>query len=205
MIGQVASLEWELRSSVVVPFRAEGRLWGCIVVAFSGQELVPADSEARLASFTELVATAIANSDSRAELARLSEEQAALRRVATLVAHGAPPEEMFAAVIEEIARLLPVNVAGFIRYDPDCMFTYVAACGKAVDYVSPVGSRWMLGFHNLGTLLFETSRPARLDHYVDNSSVPASYVVRKVGYDSAVGAPVIVEGHLCCLIFPPRP
>ena len=143
-----------------------------MVVAFSGQELrlLSADTEARLASFTELVATAIANADSRAELARLAEEQAALRRVATLVAHGAPQEEVFAAVIEEIARLLPVNVAGFIRYDPDGMFTYVAAWGKAVDYVPPVGSRWTLGGHNLGTLVFETGRPARLDHYVDNSS-----------------------------------
>jgi signal transduction histidine kinase len=107
---------------------------------------------------------------------------------------------VFAAVIEEITRLLPVNVAGFIRYDPDGMFTYVAAWGKAVDYVPPVGSRWMLGGHNLGTLVFETGRPARLDHYVDNSSGPASYVVRKVGYDTAVGAPVIVEGHLWGLI-----
>jgi signal transduction histidine kinase len=58
----------------------------------------------------------------------------------------------------------------------------------------------MLGGHNLGTLVFETGRPARLDHYVDNSSGPASYVVRKVGYDTAVGAPVIVEGHLWGLI-----
>jgi GAF domain-containing protein len=202
VIGQVASRDWGLRSSIGVPVSAESRLWGCIVVAFSGQELrlLPADTEARLASFTELVATAIANADSRAELARLAEEQAALRRVATLVAHGVPPEEVFAAVIEEIARLLPVNVAGIVRYDPDGMFTYVAAWGKAVDYVPPVGSRWMLGGHNLGTLVFETGRPARLDHYVDNSSGPASYVVRKVGYDTAVGAPVIVEGHLWGLI-----
>jgi signal transduction histidine kinase len=200
VIGQVASQGWGLRSSVGVPVSAESRLWGCIVVAFSGEGLLPADTEARLASFTELVATAIANTESRAELARLAQEQAALRRVATLVARGVPPEEVFAAVIEEIARLLPVNVAGFIRYDPDGMFTYVAAWGKAVDYVPPVGSRWMLGGHNLGTLVFETGRPARLDHYVDSSSGPASYVVRKVGYNTAVGAPVIVEGHLWGLI-----
>ena len=201
VIGQVASQDWGLRSSVGVPVSAEGRLWGCMVVAFSGQELrLPAGTEAQLAAFTELVATAIANADSRAELARLAEEQAALRRVATLVAQGVPPEEVFAAVLEEIGRLLPVNVAGLIRYDPDGMFTYVAAWGKAVDYVPPVGSRWMLGGHNLGTLVFETGRPARLDHYVDNSSGPASYVVRKVGYDSAVGAPVIVEGRLWGLI-----
>jgi signal transduction histidine kinase len=191
VIGQVASRDWGVRSSIGVPVSVESRVWGCMVVAFSRPGLLPlpADTEARLASFTELVATAIANT-----------EQAALRRVATLVAHGAAPEQVFAAVIEEIARLLPVNVAGFIRYDPDGMFTYVAAWGKAVDYVPPVGSRWMLGGHNLGTLVFETGRPARLDQYVDDSSGPASYVVRKVGYNSAVGAPVIVEGHLWGMI-----
>ena len=202
VIGQVASRDWGVRSSIGVPVSVESRVWGCMVVAFSCPGLLPlpADTEARLASFTELVATAIANTESRAALTRLAEEQAALRRVATLVAHGAAPEQVFAAVIEEIARLLPVNVAGFIRYDPDGMFTYVAAWGKAVDYVPPVGSRWMLGGHNLGTLVFETGRPARLDQYVDNSSGPASYVVRKVGYNSAVGAPVIVEGHLWGMI-----
>ena len=202
VIGQVASQGWGLRSSVGVPVSAESRLWGCMVVAFSGQELrlLPRDTEARLASFTELVATAIANTESRAALTRLAEEQAALRRIATLVAHGLPPEKVFAAVSEEIARLLPVNVVGIIRYDPDGMFTYVAARGKAVDYVPPVGSRWMLGGHNLGTLVFDTGRPARLDQYVDNSSGPASYVVRKMGYNTAVGAPVIVEGRLWGLI-----
>ena len=182
-----------------MPVSAEGRLWGCIVVAFSGQELLPV-TQARLASFTELVVTAIANADSRAALARLAEEQAALRAASRDRGDmGVPPEEVFAAVVEEIGRLLPVNVVGFIRYDSDGMFTYVAAWGKAVDYVPPVGSRWMLGGHDLGTLVFETGRPARLDHYVDNSWGPL-YVVRRVGYDSAVGAPVIVEGHLWGLI-----
>ena len=48
-----------------MPVSADSRLWGCIVVAFSGQEPqpLPADTEARLASFTELAATAIANLD----------------------------------------------------------------------------------------------------------------------------------------------
>ena len=54
--------------------------------------------EDRLAEFTELVATTISNSASRQELARLADEQAALRRVATLVARGVPPPEVFAAV-----------------------------------------------------------------------------------------------------------
>src|SRR6202020_1750554 len=90
VIGQVASRDWGLHSSIGVPVSAENRLWGCMVVAFSGQEPqpLPADTEARLASFTELVATAIANAESHAGLAQLAEQQEALRRVETLVARG---------------------------------------------------------------------------------------------------------------------
>ncbi len=84
------------------------------------------------------MATAIANAESRAGLARLAEEQAALRRVATLVARGAPPEEVFAAVIEEVGRLLPVDCAGMGRYEPDGAVTVRRQPGAAADFV-PVG------------------------------------------------------------------
>ena len=68
------------------------------------RRLLPADTEARLAGFTELVATAIAEAQARVELRGFAEEQAALRRVATLVAQGAPPEKVFSAVAEEAGR-----------------------------------------------------------------------------------------------------
>ena len=67
-IGQVATRDWGLRSSVGVPVSVEGRLWGAIVVAFTGAELLPGDTESRLAGFTELVATAIANAEAQAEV-----------------------------------------------------------------------------------------------------------------------------------------
>ena len=198
VIGQVASRDWGMRSSVGVPVSAESRLWGCIVVAFSGQELrpLPADTEQRLASFTELVATAIANTESRASLARLAEEQAALRRVATLVAQGVPPEEVFAAVAEEVGRLLSVDLVGMARYDPDATLTYVASWGRAVDYF-PVGSRWPLVGRSVGTTVFETGRPVRVDSYADSASGPLGVVSsREMGMRSAVGTPIIVEGRL---------
>jgi WhiB family transcriptional regulator, redox-sensing transcriptional regulator len=75
--------------------------------------------EARLVSFTEPVATAIANAQNRAALARLAAEQAALRRVATLVARGVPPEEVFAAVTAEAGQLLGAHLAGMGRYESD--------------------------------------------------------------------------------------
>ena len=68
VIGQVATRDWGLRSSVGVPVSVEGRLWGAIVVALTGGEFLPADTESRLAGFTELVATAIANAEAQAEV-----------------------------------------------------------------------------------------------------------------------------------------
>jgi signal transduction histidine kinase len=197
VIGQVASHDWGLRTSVGVPVSADNRVWGCIVVAFSRRgRLLPADTEARLASFTELVSTAIANTQSRTELARLAEEQAALRRVATLVAHGVPPEEVFAAVAEEVGRLLLVDLAGMARYDPDGTLTYVASWGRAVDYI-PVGSRWPLVGRSVGTMVFETGRPVRVDGYADSASGPLGVASsREMGMRSAVGTPIIVEGRL---------
>jgi hypothetical protein len=63
-------------------------------VAYTREEPLPADTEARLAGFTELVATAVANTQARVELRGFAEEQAALRRVATLVARAAPAEKV---------------------------------------------------------------------------------------------------------------
>ena len=75
----------------------------------------------------ELVAAAIANTESRAALARLAEEQAALRRVATLVARGESPEQVFAAVAGEVGGLLEVDYTVLIRSDPEDMITVVGA------------------------------------------------------------------------------
>jgi signal transduction histidine kinase len=190
----VTARETGLRSAVATPIMVEGRLWGMMGVGSSLTEPLPADTEERLASFTELVATAIANAESRAWLTRLAEEQAALRRVATLVARGAAPEDVFAAVAEEVGRLLPA-VAGMYRYESDRTLTFVAQwCGASERF--PVGSRWTLGGHNLGTLVFETGRPARIDSYADTSG-PLGAAAREAGIiHSGVATPIIVEGRL---------
>jgi signal transduction histidine kinase len=138
--------------------------------------------------------TAIANAETRAGLGRLAEEQAALRRVATLVARGAPPEEVVAAVVEEVGQLLPVDLVGMGRYEPDRSETIVASWGGAVERF-PVGERLRLGGENLATVVFETGRPARRDSYVDASGA-VGVNARETGFRSAVGTPIIVEGRL---------
>jgi signal transduction histidine kinase len=191
VIGQVASRGWGLRSSVGVPVSAESRLWGCIVVAFAGQGLLPADTEARLASFTELLATAIANTQARMELRGFAEEQAALRRVATLVAAGAPPEEAFAAVADEAGRLLLVDVANMCRFEADGTATMVASAGGRFA----VGTRLKLEGKNGATLVYQTGRAARMESYADSSG-PFGAEGREGGVRSSVTTPIVVEGRL---------
>src|SRR5436305_5600758 len=48
---------------------------------------------------------------------RLAEEQAALRRVATLVASSAQPRQVFQVVAEEAGRLLEARTAATVRFD----------------------------------------------------------------------------------------
>jgi GAF domain-containing protein len=194
-IAAVAREELGIRSSVGSPIVVEGRLWGALFV-YSKQTHEPLhrDTESRLTGFTELVATAIANAESRAELARLAEEQAALRRVATLVARGAPPAELFAAVTEEVAQLLPVDFAAMGRYESDGTMTTVATSSQGRDRIS-VGRRWSLEGKNVSTIVAKTGRPARIYSYADASG-PVGVTAREEGIGSGAGTPIIVEGHL---------
>lgn len=116
-IGAVAH-DWQIRSSLGVPIIVEGRIWGGMIVAFTSAATISADAESRLAGFTELVATAVANTQARVELGKFAEEQEALRRVAMMVARAAVPEEVFAAVAAEEGRLLGSDLTVMFRYDP---------------------------------------------------------------------------------------
>ena len=131
----------------------EGHLWGVIAAGAQGEEPLPNDTEARLASFTDLLSTAVANAESRAALARLAEEQAALRRVATLVARGTRQDELFAVVTEEVARLLPSEYAHLGRYEPDGTLVIAGAWDGGEDQPVAVGSRRDMGGKNLATIV----------------------------------------------------
>jgi signal transduction histidine kinase len=188
----VAVRETGIRSAVGTPIIVEGRLWGVMAAGSSREQPMPADTETRLTQFTELLATAVANAESRAGLARLAEEQAALRRVATLVAHGTRPEDVFAAVTNEVERLVSVDVANLCRYESDGTVSIVASAGEKF----PVGLRWSLaGQANLATQVLETGRSARIDDYSDATG-PVADDLRARGVRSAVGSPIIVEGRL---------
>ncbi|MDA0165675.1 GAF domain-containing protein [Solirubrobacter ginsenosidimutans] len=183
-----------VRSAVGTPVTVDGRLWGVMAAGWSLEEPMPADTVPRLAQFTDLLETAVANAESRAALARVANEQAALRRVATLVARGVAPDEIFAAVAEEVGRLLAADLATMCRYEPDRTMTMLAAWGSGGEHF-PVGSRWPLGGRNLATLVFETGRPVRLEPYAEASG-PVGLESHNAGIDCAVGTPIVVEDRL---------
>jgi signal transduction histidine kinase len=185
-----------IRSSVACPIVVEGRPWGGLVVHSKQREPLPADTESRLMNFAQLVATAMSNVKARAEVQRLADEQAALRRVATLVARSAPPAALFAAVAEEVGRLLDADLTAVGRYEPEGAVTSVAIWTRTQDGPS-IEYRTILGDRNVSTLVFQTRKPARVDSYEDDATVRARTPwLASVGVRSSVGAPISVEDRL---------
>jgi signal transduction histidine kinase len=183
-----------IRSSVGCPIVVGGRLWGVIAASSKKQAPFPENAESQIADFTELVATAIANAESHAELDQLLDEQAALRRVATLVARGLPSAEIFAAVAEEAGRVVGADATIIVRLDSDAMTTIVARVGGQPDELS-VGSRWKIEPPLVLAEVVSTGRPARRDDYTPSDGKLMD-VVRWMEIQSSVAIPIVVEGRL---------
>jgi signal transduction histidine kinase len=179
------------RYPVAVPVVVDGALWGALSIGSPGPE-PPPNLEGRLAKFTELLATAIANTEARTEVQRLADEQAALRRVAMLVAEGASSDELFAAVTTAAADVLDVPVVALQRYETDRMFTMVSIAGETSF---TVGSRWPVQDEGLAGMILATGRPARRQEYTTMQG-PLGAALRAGGMVSAVGVPIVVEGSI---------
>ena len=188
--------EYGLRSGAGVPVSVEGRLWGVMNVARTQEQPLPADIEARLAGFTELAATAVANAQTRTELRGFAAEQAALRRVAVLVARAAPPGEVFTAVAEEAGGLLGAHYTVLSRYNADGLVTVVGGWAKTdPDRPLAIGLPLKPEGRDIRTLVFETGQPARIDDY-GNASGSLAGAAPDGGFRSSAGVPISVEGRL---------
>jgi signal transduction histidine kinase len=176
--------------SAGTPIVVGGDVWGALIVQTSGDRMLAEDAEERLASFGELVATAISNTEAREQVAALANEQAALRRVATLVAHDAPASEVLAAVGRELGGLIEDAPTEVARYDGD-VATVLASWGETV---APAGERLPLEGVNVLALVRDTERPARIS--AEQWSGPLGEYALGLGLRSAVGAPIIVDGRV---------
>ena len=185
-----------IRSTVGIPIVVAGRVWGAVVASTTEQDPLPPGTEARLADFTELLATAIESAESREALARLAEEQASLRRLATLVAQGVRPNEIFSAVSDEVGRLLGSDTAAVVRFEHDPPALVAVGVGQSIPGI-PIGTRWELDDGLASTEVYRTGRSARIDA-MDRSSLsgPVPESARRLGVVSTVACPIIVEGRL---------
>jgi signal transduction histidine kinase len=131
------------------------------------------------------------------EYRRLAEEQAALLRVAGLVARGVPPAEVFTAVVTELGRLLGASHTLLVRYDRDGMMTVVAAwCARGEAGVAPpIGSRWSVEEDSVAGLVVRTGKSVRNTSYENVRSDLARWM-KSQGVRSGVGGPTVVEGRL---------
>ena len=135
---------------------------------------------------------------SRDELRLLAEEQAALRRVATLVARGVGLEQVFAAVAEEVGHLVWIDSATVLRYEGDGTATIIARSPDDDVETPPIGTRVPLDAvdgGSLAELVRRTGRPARVDSYEEASGAVAAWA-RDLRFQCSAGAPIDVDGRL---------
>src|SRR3954451_11684002 len=180
-----------IRSALASPIAVGGELWGVIVVGSLRGALPPA-TDRLLADFTDLLATAVSNAQAREDLQRLADEQAALRRVATLVARDASQADVFAAIAEEVRRVLGTEEVRMVGYEGD----FAVVVGSSVLHHDRmyVGSRHPLEGDNVTMQVYRTGRPARMEDYTRATGKIAD-TVRRTGIRAAVGMPIAVNGR----------
>jgi signal transduction histidine kinase len=181
-------------ATVAVPIKVEGRLWGTMIVS-TRQAMLPTDTEDHLQRFTDLIATAIANAEARAKVERLAEEQAALRRLAVLVAQQPSPDEVFTAVIQAVGLLFSADLAVLHAFQDDGAGTTVAGWSGDGGPIPTIGSRFPLVGDSVAARIFETGAPARIDSYTEAEGEVAD-LARRLGLRSTIGAPIHVEGKV---------
>jgi GAF domain-containing protein len=181
-------------SMLASPILVDDQEWGAIHAGGRAERPLEADDEYQLADFAELIAAALSNRRALENLERLAGEQAALRRVATLVAHGSEPRTVFVAVAEETARLLGVNAVSLTRFDSEAdMFTKIFGTHGQRSPV-PDGATWPVSDCPEGALVLETGRPARIDDWTVLPGLVAAKHVSE-GFGQAVAAPIIIDGE----------
>jgi signal transduction histidine kinase len=185
------------RASIAAPIVVEGRLWGVMLVATQRSKPFPAGAEERLGAFTDLVATAVANAQAHDEVRRFVQEQATLRRTATLVAKGVRPEEVFAAVTQEVAATFHA-ITAVLRFEHDPPGSVLVGASKEIGMIDvPLGIRRDIDDDSATAKVHRTGRSARLDSAELSSAGGAiGEVVRRLGIVSTVASPIIVEGSL---------
>jgi GAF domain-containing protein len=132
-----------------------------------------------------------------AEYRRLAAEQAALRRLATLVARGVEPSAVFDGVVNEMRCCVSADTVGLWRYESTDEITKLAVADHPGLQLAtwPVGTRSPIEAGTIAAAVQRTGLPARVDSYEDSAGSLAARI-RDAGVRAAVGVPVIVDGRV---------
>jgi signal transduction histidine kinase len=182
------AMRFGLAASVAAPIVVDDEVWG-MFTATSATGPLARDAERRLEEFAELTAAAIGNAQARARVQELADEQGALRRVAEVVARGAPLADVFAVVAREASALLGDRSAALMRHDPDELGTVVAAYNSP----APIGLRVPSGPETPIGEMYRTRQPLRVALVAETT---LRDVAQEVGVTSAVAVPITVNGRI---------
>src|SRR5262249_25117060 len=130
----------------------------------------------------------------REELQRLADEQAALRRVATLIAEDAPPAELFRAVTVEVGTLLGADFSGMARLEDDAVIPLAGWAAEGEH--PPVPDRWPLQPGDPVTAIAEAHHAVRWDDWTGVAGPIAAFIRDDLGVCSTVGTPIVVQGRM---------
>jgi len=125
-------------------------------------------------------------------------EQRALRRIATLVARGVPPSEVFAAVASEVGSVVGADHTNIIRYEPDNTATVVGYWSdpRAPRVMPPpLDGHWPVEDGTVTGVVLTTRRPARITDYEHATSAVGIWA-RSIGVRCVAGCPVNVDGDI---------
>jgi len=192
-----------VRSAVGCPIVVAGQVWGVIAATTTSDAPFPATTESQIASFTELIATAVENAEARDKLHRIADEQAALRRIATLVARGERPDLVISAVAAEVGALFTADATALVRFEPAGQAVYMGGRGWLADYRP--GQLFTPRPGLAIALVRDTGRAARtmteaeaeLRKKADGTAPEGvTEYERQEEIRSAVASPIVVDGRL---------
>ena len=187
--------ELGLQATIGAPIVVDGRLWGVIVASRNTDDPFTLGAEQRLGDFGALLAYAIANAEARREVAALLDEQAALRRVATLVAGGRPQDEILEALTREVGLLYGAHGVNLVRWEgvQDEVVVLAGWSDGSEPRISP-GALYHPAPRSATLRVLETGLVGRSDEFSP-----------ELGPRHVIAAPVIVSAQLLGALNAHRP
>ena len=152
-----------------------------------------------VAALTSMILAAVTTERAASEAAArgLAHEQAALRRIATLLVTEADPTRVYVQIMQETARALGVPSASIVRYETPNRVVVMGGWSDTEDLLFPIGSTIELG--DEGSALVEVYRTGEARRVIYPQAEGASQLsinLRSHGYHSSVAAPVKLAGGL---------